>query len=895
MRYLSALFEGYIGFYNGMGLNSLYIDFTQCRNKIVVIRGSNGVGKSTLLNALNLFPDPSNAFIPNMDGNKILRIDNNGDIYDIRILSSLDNSGNRKNKCFISKNGLELNSNGNVTSYKDILFSEFDLDSNFLSLTRLSSTNRGLGLLTPAERKRFISSIIENLEVYNDIYKTLNKRSTIYKSQVNNLHTKIQNIGNRDALESRLFSMQSRAKELSSKINTINGNIIALQAKYSFDNDEVNTINLLNSQLSQINSQINTVESSMNISANKLHISTNNIKTVYENDKALLQDYTVKYESFKSQYDAQLANYGSIVESINSLEASLSSYSSNIDESLESSYNNSKSILENAKSVIESLGFSTTNSSELITILSIILNFFKDLYTSIDFLYDDCSTEELLYISTKYESNRMGILQTKLSDTINKVNSLEIELSNTRDKIKKVSVLDDRPKKCNIDDCPFIKEAFEIKSNSGNKIYKDLEDLQDSQYSLSNELVTLNNEIELCRHADLKKATLDKILADIDKNMEYLSILKVDILTDRNKFLSLISTANNFNSIRYPDNYIELRNQLLIYESERSIFDKLKVEYEAQNSKLELLESNSKLLDKLRSDKDTIIVELEKSKSNLDKYAELKSSFSNKVDNEYELLNLVNTYNGLLDSRKPIEDKLNEYNKRSSQLSSVLSKVEEYKSDINSINEELVPLNEEISKTSGQLLMLESYYTEYNDSKSKFDMMEVLKKYCSPTGSGIQVLFIQLYMAKTLELCNQILSMLFNGEYRLLDFVINPNEFRIPFIGNGLPIDDISSGSESQICMMSMIINLVLLHQASTKFNICRLDEIDAPLDYSNRAGFVNVLYRIISILNIDQLFIISHNTELDASIADVIKLKYTGTEYDNDDNSNIIFDYSKL
>ena len=44
--------------------------------------------------------------------------------------------------------------------------------------------------------------------------------------------------------------------------------------------------------------------------------------------------------------------------------------------------------------------------------------------------------------------------------------------------------------------------------------------------------------------------------------------------------------------------------------------------------------------------------------------------------------------------------------------------------------------------------------------------------------------------------------------------------WRCFFIGNGLPVDDISSGSSSQVCMMSMIINLVLLHQASTKFNI---------------------------------------------------------------------------
>ena len=170
-------------------------------------------------------------------------------------------------------------------------------------------------------------------------------------------------------------------------------------------------------------------------------------------------------------------------------------------------------------------------------------------------------------------------------------------------------------------------------------------------------------------------------------------------------------------------------------------------------------------------------------------------------------------------------------------------------------------------------------------------MIETVKKYCSPTNGGIQVLFMQMYMSKTLELSNQILSMLFNNEYRLLDFVINSNEFRIPFIGNGLPVDDISNGSSSQICMMSMIINLVLLYQASTKFNIARLDEIDDSLDTYNRSNFVNVLYRILPLLHIEQLFIISHSIELDSSLADVIKLK-SYDEYDGIQGNNIIWDY---
>ena len=73
-------------------------------------------------------------------------------------------------------------------------------------------------------------------------------------------------------------------------------------------------------------------------------------------------------------------------------------------------------------------------------------------------------------------------------------------------------------------------------------------------------------------------------------------------------------------------------------------------------------------------------------------------------------------------------------------------------------------------------------------------------------------------MGKTLTLANQLLSMLFNGEYKLLPYIINENEFRIPFIGNGMTVDDVSSGSTSQVCMIGMIMNLVLLISAYKYF-----------------------------------------------------------------------------
>ena len=151
---------------------------------------------------------------------------------------------------------------------------------------------------------------------------------------------------------------------------------------------------------------------------------------------------------------------------------------------------------------------------------------------------------------------------------------------------------------------------------------------------------------------------------------------------------------------------------------------------------------------------------------------------------------------------------------------------------------------------------------------------------------------MSLYMNKTLDLANQLLGMIFQGQYRLLEYIINQDEFRMPFVGNGLTVDDISNGSTSQVCIMGMIINLVLLNQASTKYNITRLDEIDGGLDAYNRYMFVDVLNNIINILNIDQLFIISHSVESALSNVDVIQFSPL-PEYDNVfTGANIIYTY---
>ena len=282
MKYLQATFKNYIGFYNGMGLYEVSIDFSKCMNRIILIMGKNGSGKSTLNNHLNPFPDGSSSFIPGKTAEKLLVLADGQTIYTIQIISPADLKGRKTTKAYIQKNGVELNENGNVSSYREIIFNEFELDTNYISLSRLSNSDRGLGDKTPAERKRFASNIVDNLETYNSIYKTLNKKSLIYKSHINTIHTKIQNIGTMDNLRSRLKQLQAREGELNREIMAANNSIVSIEAKNSIDEEEALRIKAVTDKHEELASQLALIQTQLDAQYHKTKIPAEEIQEKYD-------------------------------------------------------------------------------------------------------------------------------------------------------------------------------------------------------------------------------------------------------------------------------------------------------------------------------------------------------------------------------------------------------------------------------------------------------------------------------------------------------------------------------------------------------------------------------------------------------------------------------------
>lgn len=894
MRYLYACFSNYIGFYNGMGIRKLEIDFRKCQNHIILITGMNGSGKSTLLNALSPFPDSSVSFVPNLDGEKRLIIFENGDTYEILISSPSDTKGGRKQtKAFIKKNGQELNENGNITSYKDIIFSEFDLDSNYLSLTKLSSNDRGLGDKKPAERKKFASSIIDNLETYNEIYKTLNKKSLIFKSHISNLHTKIQNIGTMDGLKMRLRSLEERNNAIQNEIYQLTTKTIEINTRASINQEEAQKMEKLLGEKKELESQISELYTKIKLFQKNLEIIPEDLNQKYDSDLSLLEGYRNKRDQYHMQWIADSEKLSAVSKKIHELEINLETYCSNIDESLKERYESSLQTVQSLKNRIQKLGFEA--NTDLLLPLSKLLDFLQKFIQRINNFYNGDLTPKDLEILANYNTKHTEELRNSLNQQTNTLQLLNIEIDQYNDKLRTISILENRPSNCKIDNCPFIANAVKLeKEISAEELISLIEDRQRKQKELSDLINQTMDQITHYTFLDEKFRELQSIISELEENRTRLIMFQVKDLIDIKTFLNHIDCNYNFYPEREPKSLIALYNYLSELESENKSFFVLQAQYEAMQNKIQLVDSTKKSIEENKMEEEELTRIVYSEKKNHSSYSDFCTNLETKISQEKEYLSVYTSYLSLSQSLNETEQEIKEMETKSYESLQSVMKLNDLKQEIQRLTAEANPIIEEMQKLSGQLTLLESYYQEYQEYNVKYDMIEKIKKYCSPTGGGIQTIFMQLYMSKTWELSNQILGMLFGGEYQLLEFVINQNEFRIPFIGSGLEVDDISSGSTSQICIMGMVINLVLFYQASTKFNIARLDEIDGGLDHRNRFEFVNALYRIISILNIEQLFIISHSIETDTSSVDIIKLKGYPDYDDSSQLGNIIYDYSK-
>ena len=203
MQITAITLKGHKKIINGLGKDIININLLDS-NGIILIQGPNGIGKSTILSELTPFPSASLNWVGY--ATKMVNFTLDGDDYlveyhwkDGKPVDAFFNKSRRGNidPLFSDDDSvIPMTTKNTFAAVVEALELKLGLDPNYEALTCLSSyDNKSFALLRPAERKKFLNTIVQNLDVYNNIYKTLSKRSSIFKAMINSLTMKISNIG----------------------------------------------------------------------------------------------------------------------------------------------------------------------------------------------------------------------------------------------------------------------------------------------------------------------------------------------------------------------------------------------------------------------------------------------------------------------------------------------------------------------------------------------------------------------------------------------------------------------------------------------------------------------------------------------------------------------------
>lgn len=895
MRLLRLRLENYIGIYNGMGLSSIEIDFSKCIHKVLIIKGDNGTGKSTIFKALTPLADSSIDYIPDKTAIKEIAYETDFQtILNIKYESIVKDGIRRPTKCYLNRlnpdGSIEnLNPSNNITTAKEVIYDILGIDDNFITLSQLSANKKGLGGLKPSERKRYVNSIISSLAAFNSIHKLITTKSNVLKSIIDSYVTKLSQIGNIAIVEDAIKKDTAALQELDNKKNGLISEIATIKA-----------------ELSRLDSSGNFLDDYKNLSMRKI---------ILEKEIRDLPDIEEYSEEKLIQYEKDMAKYEANEEMLSSRAKELldeeSKINNNITEltiKLDSLYN--KDHMDDLNSKIES----TKKELESYKPYFHLFKTYKDI--------SEQDYETVKLVIEKFNSTVENIFQT-YSETVRKesmnslrtgkkevildhteiLSGLEKQLEDLRTEKRDVEFLNNRskdynkiPDDCNHkSDCPFIKDVVEAKNALRSR---------QSLYSLSTKINSTLDAIESAKNLAEENMIKTQCLYEMKSILEYIqSMSKIIRKFPGTESLDSINTLYhniehgirlNFESV---DKYQEFKNISTIVsalEEDLHSYESAKEKLISANAEIRILQekidTDLKNLSTIRDSKLSIFAEIEKIRSSkleiemvLDsiRYAKInKEKFENV---SVELNEITNKIESMEKNTVLIKDLTDKLNRRASELSSLQ-------------NTDLPALSKAIEENKYRMVLFEQYTRDSQEYAAKYNEVQMIKKYTSI--HGIQTVYMSVFMNSILNTTNTLLRLLFGGRFALQPFIINENEFNIPCADSESRVrEDISLMSDSQLSMISMLISFVLLRNSSNRYNIIKLDEVDDNLDSMNRIQFSILIEQIMNDLGFDQCLIISHNNELDLSNTDIVILKMESQEMiDSLYNSggNIVFSYNE-
>lgn len=825
--------ENFANIYSGLGFHRLIIDFTNQTNTVCVITGENGRGKTSLLSYMTPFAtlgnidvrDSVRLIIPKEKGFKrIVLMNEKGDTFDIKHYYT-PSKDTYTIKSYIEMNGKELNENGNVTSFKRLVADLLGIEMDYLKLIRMGDNITNLIKSKPTERKVFMGKILDEVDIFLKQHKEITQKQREVKAVLVRIIDELTKTGITDIDEAR--------KEL----KKIEKEIISVTKQYEEANEKKTRI-------------LYDIEKIAFPSDGKYQIKD-------------LEKELQGYEKVLSSVDEKSKDVKSLSKKIQDVEKQIVSIEASI-EATSKMHEIAMGDLDNLFNTCHSIALEIEKEKDSLNLDSMrayLVELRKKVNESYRTAYDEvklgCTKEEYedfvvflkntqLLLNTTYEFGKEPIKEVlkgmlKNQDIPNLITSSLVTLE-AKERAEKMSILDKLIAKysmeyaCEDKGCPYLnlhKELMSIKDATPvNEVTKDEEFYQMMKLAYDN----LSRIFDSFK--DYQK-TIEKLPDEIQKmfviDTMFQNIGNGTIIYDEgiiNKYLSFFTEV---------DNYRKLEEELKKQEEEVKRLESI--------SKLSYLEDQLKENTEKSGEMKDRVIEL---KDALDEKSHALSSAKEELEMLTELQEAVEKYDSTKTSYNELLEKSEENTKKFEDLSVAEQRVNELKN----WKDQLV--NEKYKKESN-ITRFKQLTEDYDANKEMYDDYTQLE-YALSNRTGIPLCYIDVYLRDTREIANELLDIVYDGEIYLEKFELKEDDFRFPYVKNGILIDDVSSSSQGEQSFFNMAISSALRVQRLSDYNIALFDEVDGAFDDSNRQKFIPVLERQLELGNIKQAFLITHN-----------------------------------
>lgn len=783
--------------------NISYIKLT-CTEKIQLLLGSNGSGKSSLLRELTPLPAVQNDY--EKDGFKRIKIENNNKIY------TLTSRFNPKQEHSFIIDNKELNTSSTTATQRELVYEHFQITPEIRDLL-LSSES--LSFFSPAQRRYWFTLMSNtNYDYAISVFNRAKERLRDSNGAIKILRTRLINERNTSPDKTIVSTLTKEINSLKQIIETI----YPLRNKNIYTNTELNTkVKLLEEQLKTI---------SENLKNGIKEFNKKGINNTHDELRETLKELTTIIDEQTGKLNLLYEEHRGIKKTVSELETSNKYSLSDIETEI-------KNLTESLNSIRGNyIALKDDDSAE-----SILKTVENALTILTPILYELPVTEK-----GSVTKERVNDLYNKVNSDENRIRFLQNQIEKLSNKIKEQEEIRDHNKatcpNCNhswsIGYDALLLETYKVELENTNTQLFILKEINTKEKELLIKLNDILNNHRIIREFFSMNNSISFIVDEIiDKGYVNNSPRKIIMLFEKYRIdlISAVPVKNLLRDLKDLDNKKEIAKVSDVVALEQT--SKRLTDVETNISKV-----NASLYI-LRNQKTDLIGTL----SLIDKIESLSNQLTSNISARTVLLDT-----GIEVLRKETIDKI--FFEVQRQLS------EKEKTLLGFNNKDKII--EDIEK---QIEILEL------DQISFKEIVDILSPTSGLIAKGLTG-FIKQFILNMNNILEKIWSYKLeilpcdideeNGTD--LDY-----KFKV-LVGDNV-IEDVSKGSSAMKEVIDLAFKLVSMKYLGLESHPVYLDEFAKTLDYEHRKTAHNTIVDLITNANFSQLFIINHYNDLYAGL----------------------------